>query len=141
MIRVHGTSVALDGEGVLLRGPSGCGKSDLALRLIDEGARLVADDQTELRLEGGDIAMSAPATIAGQIEVRGIGLMRVPYVAAAPLRMVIDLVPSAEVERMPEPSACTLLGRSVPRLALAPFETSVAAKLRLALRTVPPGVR
>lgn len=141
MIRVHGTSVALDGDGVLLRGPSGCGKSDLALRLIDSGAQLVADDQTELRLEDGDIAMSAPATIAGQIEVRGIGLLRVPCVASAPLRMVVDLVSSAEIERMPEPSACTLLGRSVPRLALAPFEASVAAKLRLALRTVPLGVR
>lgn len=137
MIRVHGTSVALDGEGVLLRGPSGCGKSDLALRLIDEGARLVADDQTELRLEDGDIAMSAPATIAGQMEVRGLGLVRVPCVAAAPLRMVVDLVPSAEVDRLPEPSACILLGRSVPRLALAPFEASVAAKLRLALRAAP----
>lgn len=141
MIRVHGTSVALDGDGVLLRGPSGCGKSDLALRLIDSGAQLVADDQTELRLEDGDIAMSAPATIAGQIEVRGIGLLRVPCVASAPLRMVVDLVSSAEIERMPEPSACALLGRSVPRLALAPFEASVAAKLRLALRTVPLGVR
>ncbi|HKT17809.1 MAG TPA: HPr kinase/phosphatase C-terminal domain-containing protein [Stellaceae bacterium] len=141
MIRVHGTSVALDGDGVLLRGPSGCGKSDLALRLIDSGAQLVADDQTELRLEDGDIAMSAPATIAGQIEARGIGLLRVPCVASAPLRMVVDLVSSAEIERMPEPSACTLLGRSVPRLALAPFEASVAAKLRLALRTVPLGVR
>lgn len=141
MIRVHGTSVALDGDGVLLRGPSGCGKSDLALRLIDSGAQLVADDQTELRLEDGDIAMSAPAIIAGQIEVRGIGLLRVPCVASAPLRMVVDLVSSAEIERMPEPSACTLLGRSVPRLALAPFEASVAAKLRLALRTVPLGVR
>ena len=102
MIRVHGTSVALDGEGVLLRGPSGCGKSDLALRLIDQGARLVADDQTELTLEDGDISMTAPATIAGQIEVRGLGLLRVPSVAAAPLRMVVDLVPSAAVERMPE---------------------------------------
>ena len=141
MIRVHGTSVALDGDGVLLRGPSGCGKSDLALRLIDSGAQLVADDQTELRLEDGDIAMSAPAIIAGQIEVRGIGLLRVPCVASAPLRMVVDLVSSAEIERMPEPSACTLLGRSVPRLALAPFEATVAAKLRLALRTVPLGVR
>jgi serine kinase of HPr protein (carbohydrate metabolism regulator) len=137
MIRVHGTSVALDGEGVLLRGPSGCGKSDLALRLIDQGARLVADDQTELTLEGGDIAMTAPATIAGQIEVRGIGVVRVPSVATAPLRMVVDLVPPAAVERMPEPSACVLLGRSVPLLALAPFEASVAVKLRLALHAAP----
>ncbi len=137
MIRVHGTAVALDGEGVLLRGPSGCGKSDLALRLIDQGARLVADDQTELRLDGDEISMTAPATIAGQIEVRGLGILQVPSVVAAPLRAVVDLVPSAMVERMPEPRACVFLGRSVPLLSLAPFEASVVAKLRLALRAAP----
>lgn len=138
MIRVHGTSVALDGAGVLLRGPSGCGKSDLALRLIDQGARLVADDQTELDLEGDEIAMTAPATIAGQIEVRGVGILSVPSVPSAPLRVIVDLVPTASVERMPEPRACAMLGRSVPLLALAPFEASVVAKLRLALRAAVP---
>jgi HPr kinase/phosphorylase len=141
MIRVHGTSVALDGAGVLLRGPSGCGKSDLALRLIDQGAQLVADDQTELDLEGDEIAMTAPATIAGQIEVRGVGILRVPSVSSAPLRVVVDLVPMASVERMPEPRACAMLGRSVPLLALAPFEASVVAKLRLALRAAVPVAR
>lgn len=136
MIRVYGTSVALGGEGILLRGPSGCGKSDLALRLIDQGAHLVADDQTDLYIDGGDIWMTAPATIAGQIEVRGLGIQRVPYVATAPLRVVVDLAASAEIERMPEPRACVLLGRNVPLIALAPFEASAAAKLRLVLRAV-----
>ena len=136
MIRVHGTSVALGGAGVLLRGPSGCGKSDLALRLIDRGALLVADDQTELHLDGDDIRMTAPAVIAGQIEVRGLGVVRAPSVATAPLRLVVDLVASAEIERMPEPRACALLGRDVPLIALAPFEASAVAKLQLALRAV-----
>jgi HPr kinase/phosphorylase len=136
MIRVHGTSVALGGAGVLLRGPSGCGKSDLALRLIDRGALLVADDQTQLHLDGDDICMTAPAVIAGQIEVRGLGVVRAPCVAAAPLRLVVDLVASAEIERMPVPRACALLGRTVPLIALAPFEASVDAKLRLALRAI-----
>lgn len=136
MIRVHGTSVALGGAGVLLRGPSGCGKSDLALRLIDRGALLVADDQTELHLDGDDICMTAPAVIAGQIEVRGLGIVRAPCVATAPLRLVVDLVTPAEIERMPEPRACALLGHDVPLIALAPFEASVDAKLRLALRAV-----
>lgn len=136
MIRVHGTAVSLEGEGVLLRGPSGCGKSDLALRLIDQGARLVADDQTELYVDGSDISMTAPATIAGRIEVRGLGILNVPHVTRAPLRVVVDLVPSDGVERMPEPRACTLLGRSVPLIALAAFESSVVAKLRLALRAM-----
>src|SRR5256885_2398180 len=98
MIRAHGTAVALEGEGVLLRGPSGCGKSDLALRLIDQGARLVADDQTELYIDGNDISMTAPVTIAGRIEVRGLGILNVPYLAHAPLRVVVDLVPSDAVE-------------------------------------------
>ncbi|HKW54584.1 MAG TPA: HPr kinase/phosphatase C-terminal domain-containing protein [Stellaceae bacterium] len=133
MIRVHGTSVALGGDGILLRGPSGSGKSDLALRLIDEGGRLVADDQTELRLSGDDIAMTAPATIAGRMEVRGIGILRVPAVATAPLRLVVDLVPSDSVERLPEPATCAYLDRRFPLIQLAPFEASAPAKLRLAL--------
>ena len=138
MIRVHGTSVALGGDGILLRGPSGSGKSDLALRLIDEGGRLIADDQTELHLGGADVLMSAPATIAGRMEVRGIGILRVPDVAAAPLRLVVDLVPAAGVERLPEPATCDYLGRRFPLIRLAPFEASAAAKLRLALRALGP---
>ncbi len=136
MIRVHGTSVALGGDGILLRGPSGSGKSDFALRLIDEGGRLVADDQTELRLSGDDVSMTAPATIAGRMEVRGIGILRLPSVAAAPLRLVIDLVPGDAVERLPEPATCDYLGRRFPLIQLAPFEASAPAKLRLALRAL-----
>ena len=138
MIRVHGTSVALGGDGILLRGPSGSGKSDLALRLIDEGGRLVADDQTELRLSGDDVSMAAPATIAGRMEVRGIGILHVPAVAAAPLRLVVDLVPSAAIERLPEPRVCDYLDRRFPLIQLAPFEASAPAKLRFALRALGP---
>ena len=140
MIRVHGTSVALGGDGILLRGPSGSGKSDLALRLIDEGGRLVADDQTELRLFGDDVSMAAPATIAGRMEVRGVGLLRVPAVASAPLRLVVDLVPSTStaIERLPEPQTCDYLDRRFPLIQLAPFEASAPAKLRLALRALGP---
>lgn len=133
MIRVHGTSVALAGTGVLLRGPSGSGKSDLAVRLIDEGARLIADDQTELRRLGDELCMSAPAAIAGRLEVRGVGILPVPSVASAPLRLVVDLVAEAALERLPEPQSCELEGLSFPRLALAPFSASAPAKLRLAL--------
>jgi serine kinase of HPr protein (carbohydrate metabolism regulator) len=139
MIRVHGTAIALGGEGILLRGPSGAGKSDFALRLIDQGARLVADDQTELRRNGDGISMSAPATIAGQMEVRGLGIVSVPSVASAPLRLVVDLVPSVEIERMPLPRQCSFLGCTVPAVALAPFEASAPAKLRLALRSLAQG--
>ena len=76
-ILVHATAVAIDGRALLLRGPSGAGKSDLALRLIDAGARLIADDQSVLRREGGRLLAAVPAAIAGLIEVRGVGILRV----------------------------------------------------------------
>jgi serine kinase of HPr protein (carbohydrate metabolism regulator) len=139
MIRIHGTSVALAGDGILLQGPSGCGKSDLALRLIDAGARLVADDQTELSLMHGELRLSAPATIAGRIEVRGVGILAVPAIASAPLRLVATLVPRELVERLPEPQFRRFLGCRVPLLALAPFEASAPAKLRLAVAALAAG--
>jgi len=136
MIRVHGTSVALGGDGILLRGPSGSGKSDLALRLIDGGARLVSDDQTELRVFGKELRMSAPPSIAGRLEVRGVGILRVPAVASAQLRLVVDLVPEGDIERLPEPRLCEILGRAFRVLRLSSFEASAPAKLRAAVRAL-----
>lgn len=133
MIQAHGTTVALAGAGVLLRGPSGAGKSDLALRLIDSGARLVADDRTGIVREGGRLVAVAPAPIAGLLEVRGIGILEVAHVGRAPLDLVVDLVPEAAVERLPEPAWADYLGLSVPRRALCAFHASAPAKLRLAL--------
>jgi serine kinase of HPr protein (carbohydrate metabolism regulator) len=135
VIDVHGTAVALGEVGVLLRGASGSGKSDLALRLIDGGARLVADDRTLLRREGGLLLASAPPPIAGRLEVRGIGILAVPSVASCALRLVVDLVAPGAVERLPEPRTARLLGLDLPLISLAPFEASAAAKLRLAART------
>ena len=130
---VHATTVAIGGRAVLLRGLSGSGKSDLALRLIDAGARLVADDRSELWREGEAILVRAPATIAGLVEARGIGILRVDSLAVAPLALVVDLVAPEAVERLPEPRSETILGLSIPLIALAPFEASAPAKLRLAL--------
>jgi serine kinase of HPr protein (carbohydrate metabolism regulator) len=130
---VHATCVACGGRAVLLCGPPGSGKSDLALRLIDGGARLVADDQVRLRAEAGRIVASAPETIAGRLEVRGIGIVAVPHVAAAPVALVVDLVSPGTVERLPDAAQRTYLGIALPLVALAPFEASATAKLRLAL--------
>jgi len=134
MVRVHGSSVAIDGQGVLLRGPSGSGKSDLALRLIDQGAALVADDQTELSRNGDRLDMTPPATIAGLIEVRGVGIVPMSHLPSAALRLVVDLAPQIEIERMPEPRFCEFEGISIPVLSLDPFAASAPAKLRLALK-------
>jgi serine kinase of HPr protein (carbohydrate metabolism regulator) len=132
-ILVHATAIAIDGRAVLLRGPSGAGKSDLALRLIDAGARLVADDQVELRRAGGRVLVRAPAAIAGLMEVRGVGILQLEPLREAALAMCVDLVPSTEVERLPEIRCEDVLGLAVPSIALSPFEASAAAKLRFAL--------
>jgi HPr kinase/phosphorylase len=131
---MHGTAVAIDGEALLLRGPPGAGKSDLALRLIDGGARLVADDQAELSRRGDRVWVRAPAVIAGLIEVRGVGILCLEGVAEAPLALLVDLVPEAQIERLPEAAVETVLGLPVRRLAVAPFEVSAAAKLRFVRR-------
>ena len=143
MTFVHATSVALKTgarwHAVLLRGPSGAGKSDLALRLIDDGARLIADDQTHLAKKGHALIASPPPALAGMIEVRGLGIVKLPrgrLMAAAPLALLVDLVRADEVERMPEPALETLQDVELPQLALAPFEVSTVAKLRLALSRI-----
>ena len=137
---VHATCVALRlgriWRAVLLRGPSGAGKSDLALRLVEAGARLVADDRTMLGRAGDAVMASAPAAIAGLIEVRGLGIRRLPRgqrLAKAPVFLLVDLVPAATIERLPEPTHEALLGIDLPVVKLAPFEASACAKLRLAV--------
>lgn len=131
---VHGTAVAIEGDAVLLRGPSGAGKSDLALRLIDAGARLLTDDQALLLRQDHRVVVRAPAAIAGLLEVRGIGILRLDPVEEAPLAMLVDLVSGSTVERLPEGRFEKVLGLAIPLIALAPFEASAAAKLRLAHR-------
>jgi HPr kinase/phosphorylase len=133
MILVHGTCVALDGAAVLLRGPSGSGKSDLALRLIEAGAHLVADDQVVLTHRLGALIAAAPQVLAGRLEVRGVGIVAQPHVSEARVALVIDLVASAEVERMPERATVELIGMRLPLIKLNAFEASAVAKIRLAL--------
>lgn len=134
--RINGTCVAIDGEGILFRGASGAGKSDLALRLIDAGARLVADDWAEASVRGGRVRLAAPDTIAGLIEVRGVGVIETTALADAPLALVVDLVGSSAVERMPASATADIAGVAVPSIRVAPFEASAVAKVRAALSVV-----
>ena len=128
---VHASCVALGGRGVLILGASGRGKSDLALRLIDRGARLVSDDYTVLSARGGRLLASQPATIAGRIEVRGVGLIELDAVGDVPLCLAVDL--DREPERLPEPRQISFLGLSLPAVALAALEASAPLKLEAAL--------
>ena len=131
MIRVHATAVAKAQRAVLLLGPPGSGKSDLALRLIDRGWVLVADDQVELTRDGETLRAAAPATIVGLIEARGVGLLRRATVGGVPVAMAFDL--SATPDRLPEPQARAIGGIALPCLALAPFEASAPLKVEAAL--------
>ena len=135
MTLIHGTCVTLDGAAVLLRGPSGSGKSDLALRLLDDGARLIADDQTFVKMEDRRLVATAPETIAGKMEVRGVGSLSVESENSGILELVVDLATDPP-ERMPDPETTEILGIALPLLRLNPFEASATAKLRLALRSL-----
>jgi len=130
-VLVHATCVAIGGRAVLLAGPPGAGKSDLALRLIDRGAALVSDDYTELRRSGGRLLARAPATIAGKIEVRGVGVVELEPEADVPVCLQADL--DRAPERMPEATTLRLAGEDVPRIALAALEPSAPLKLEQAL--------
>lgn len=130
---VHATTIALGGRAVLLCGPPGSGKSDLALRAIDAGAVLVADDQTALSADRGRLVARCPETIRGRLEVRGLGIVDLPWRDAVPVGLAVDLVPAAAVERLPAAAERVWLGISIPLLRLAAFEASSVVKLRLAV--------
>jgi len=132
-ILIHATCIAYQGAGLLLRGPSGSGKSDLALRALDAGWDLVSDDQTVINREEERLIASPPTTIAGLLEVRGLGLVHYPFVPRIELKMVVDLVARARIERLPDLASLEVLGRPLPLTQLFPFESSALAKLRLAL--------
>lgn len=123
--QVHGSCVSRDGDGVLLIGPSGCGKSDLALRLLGRGFSLVADDRVDVQ----DGVAAPPAALAGLLEVRGLGVVRLPYAATARLALVAELGPTAE--RLPTPA--THAGLGLPLIRLDPTAASAPERIVLAL--------
>lgn len=134
----HASAVAIDGRAVLIFGAPGSGKSDLALRLIAAGARLIADDGTRLQRKGEGVYASPPATIAGMMEVRGLGVVTVPGAATAadafPVALAVDLVSDpALVARMPDPASRELAGVMVPCVGLWGFAASAVAVVGVAL--------
>ena len=129
---VHASTVALDGRAVLISGPSGSGKSDLALRLLDRGFTLVSDDQTIVRRDGERLIASAPPTIAGKLEIRGIGIVEVEHVLDVPVALLVEL--TSEIERLPDDSPTRLiLGLAVPLVRIEAMAPSAAPKVALAL--------
>lgn len=129
---VHASAVAIDGRAVLITGPSGSGKSDLALRLLDRGFTLVSDDQTVVERCGDQLMASAPATIVGKLEVRGIGIVDVKTVTAVPLALIVEL--TSEIQRLPDDNRHRmLLDVPMPLISVDPMTASAPAKVALGL--------
>lgn len=140
---IHASCVAIGRDGVLLLGKSGSGKSDLALRLIDQGAFLVADDRTILFVEKGMLYARGPSSIKGLIEVRGLGIVRFPVRAKIRISLAVRL--GREAARLPGPrfyhvpARLTPKGR-VPEILLDAGNASATAKIHAALRAFGKGL-
>lgn len=132
-LMIHGSAVRFLDRGVLLLGPSASGKSDLALRLIDAGATLIADDQICLSRAGDGLDAQPPERLAGLIALRGMGVMRVPH-SKGRLDLAVDLSPSdAAVDPLPEPGVGTWLGVRLPMISLDASLPSAVPRIRMAL--------
>lgn len=146
MTSIHASCVAVGSHGILIRGASGSGKSTLCLQLIDsEGyglgrktlrARLVADDQVELFPRKGKLVARPPASLAGLIEIRGAGILATTYKKSVILKLVVDLLPPTQVERLPDQSdqQTEIEGVKLARIAIAIGNPAVTAIVRSALQ-------
>ena len=140
---LHANCVALGGVGVLILGPPGSGKSDLTLRLIDAPGRglgpkpikamLVSDDQVLVTARAGKLHASPPKTIAGLLEIRGRGILRLAYRKSVPLALAVRLTPASRIERLPEPAHFEIAGLSLPLIEIDAAAASAPARLRAAL--------
>ncbi|MBC6444128.1 MAG: HPr kinase/phosphatase C-terminal domain-containing protein [Alphaproteobacteria bacterium GM202ARS2] len=133
---VHATTVCWKGRGLLLRGAAGSGKSDLALRLIAQGARLIADDLTTLYRKGDRLEArlpNVPSFFRGKLALRGAGLLHMPYRQKTRIHLVADLSPEPSDDPYPSLS-CQLMGLTIPRIVCSPFEASADIKMLYALQ-------
>jgi len=140
---IHASCVAIGHQGVLLLGPSGAGKSDLALRLIDDGAKLVADDRTILFVSNRALHAKAPASIKGLLEIRGLGIVELPVRASVKIVLAVQL--GQEGARLPGPriyQTPTVLKplKPPPLIALNAHFASTPARIRAALAAFSQGL-
>lgn len=111
---LHASAVALNGQGLLITGRAGAGKSTLALELMALGAALVADDRVHVAAEGGKLTLSAPESISGLVEARGLGILAAdPQTATAAAVVTLD---EPETERLPAAHETVIAGVTLPLL-------------------------
>jgi serine kinase of HPr protein (carbohydrate metabolism regulator) len=129
---LHASTVAMEGRAVVISGPSGAGKSDLALRLLDRGFTLVSDDQTIVRRDSNRLIASAPPTIAGKLEIRGIGIIDMEQTSDVPIALLVEL--TSDIQRLPDDSReRPILGIPVPLISIDAMTASAPSKVALAL--------
>jgi HPr kinase/phosphorylase len=135
---VHASAVLVGARAVLIRGPSGSGKSRLALALVETAragglpfARLVADDRVHLSPAAGRLLVRPAAALAGLIELRGVGIVRMAYEPCAVIGIVADLGASAERLPAAEQRQTVIEGISLPRLAVAAGEDALPSLIAL----------
>ena len=129
---LHASTVAIDGRAVLITGPSGSGKSDLALRLLDRGFALVSDDQTIVKKSGTRLTASAPPTIRGKLEIRGVGIVSMDQLDDQPVALVVEL--TSDIQRLPDDSReRPVLGISLPLISVDAMTASAPSKVAIAL--------
>lgn len=135
---IHATSIVIDGYAILIGGKSGAGKSDLALRMIDRGAMLLSDDYTVVTRQGGAVLASTPPEIAGQMEVRGIGILSMPCAPPTPVALILQQETTSQpAERYPfSGRTLSLCGLDIAALILDFMAASAPIKAELALRHV-----
>ena len=149
MVNIHASCIVLadaakafgapEDAGILLLGENSRGKSDLALRLIERGAKLVADDRVEIFMRDRALFARAPKSLAGLIEVRGLGIVAQPFATEARVALAVETIAEGRVPRMPQPEKYGTPpelplkeDEQPPLIRLSPFETSAPAKIVLA---------
>ena len=136
---IHGNSVVLGQTGIVIVGDAGSGKSSLSHHLVrdralaGEFARIVADDQVTLTIRSGRLIARPVPTIVGQSEIFYLGVVETPYQPCAVIDHFVELRPSDQLDRMPEPAVvtvtCAQSGHAVQLPCMAvPSQTVVIAK-------------
>ena len=129
---IHASCVAIDGRAVLITGPSGSGKSDLTLRLLDRGFALVSDDQTIVKKIASRLVATAPPTIRGKLEIRGVGIVDMDPIDDQPVALVVEL--TSDIQRLPDDSReRPIMGLPVPLISVDAMTASAASKVAMAL--------